>query len=80
MNPMGMMNHPIMKLMNAYRGGQNPMQVLSSLSGNNPVFGQGMSMIQGKTPEQIRQMADNMARQRGLDARQIAQQFGFPIR
>jgi hypothetical protein len=38
-----------------------------------------MQMLQGKTEAQQREMAENMARERGIDLNQLAAQFGIKL-
>ena len=69
-----------MQLFQAVQNGANPHMIAMQLAQNNPVFKQALQMANGKTPEQIRDMAANMARQRGMDINQIAQQMGIPFK
>jgi transposase-like protein len=46
---------------------------------NNPQVRQVMQMMNGKTPEQLRQMANNMAAERGTTVEDIARQLGIQI-
>lgn len=62
-------------MMQAVMQGQNPMQMLSQQSANNPQLQQFYKMVNGKSPDQLRQMADNMLRQRGTSYEEAAQQF-----
>lgn len=56
--------NPLMMLIQAMRGGGNPTEALSQMSGN-PAVARGMEMIQGKSSEQLEQLARNMAKERG---------------
>lgn len=55
----------------------NPMQVLSGLSGQNPAIRQMIPMIQGKNSQQLRQMAENMCRERGMTYDQAVEKLGL---
>ena len=68
------MINPLQILQMAQRG--NPQQIAMQLAQQNPAFRQAMQMMNGKTPEQIRDMAFNMAKQRGVDLNQMARQMG----
>ena len=46
---------------------------------NNPMM-QLMQSMQGKSPDALRQMAMNIAKERGIDLDQFAQQFGMKIK
>lgn len=74
------MNNPITMLMQMAQRGGNPMQMLQQMAGNNPAAQQTLRMIQGKSPAQMRQVAENMARERGIDLNEMARRMGLPIR
>lgn len=71
------MNNPIAMLIQAAQGGGNPIQIISQMAGGNPIMSQGLKMIQGKSPDQIRQMAENMARERGTTAEDVLRDLGL---
>lgn len=61
------------------RNGGNPMQMLQQMAGQNPQAAQAMRLIQGKKPQQLRQIAENMAKERGVDLNQMAHQMGITL-
>lgn len=71
------MNEILMMLIQVLRTGGNPMQAVISMAKGNPIMQQGANMIAGKSPEQVEQMARNMANQRGVDIDQMLQQLGL---
>ena len=73
------MNNPMMSMLQMAMGGMSPMQYLQQRMGQNPQISQAMNLIQGKTPEQLHQIADNMAKQRGTTVEEIARQYGLPM-
>lgn len=73
------MNNPTMAMIQAAMSGMHPAQYLQNMAGRNPMVTQAMNLIQGKTPEQLQQIADNMAKQRGTTVDEIARQYGIPI-
>ncbi len=75
-NPM--MNHPIFQVMNAMRTG-NPVQIMQQAAGRNPIAAQTLQAIQGKAPGQLRQIAENMAKEKGIPLDQLAGQFGLTL-
>lgn len=77
MNPMN--NNPFMALMQLARSGGNPMQMLSQMAGRDPRAAQAMRLIHGKSPQQLRQVAENMAKERGITLDEIAQQMGVNL-
>lgn len=68
-----------MQILQAVRNGANPNQIAMQLARSNPAVQQAMQMMSGKTPDQVRDMAYQMARQRGVDLNQIAQQWGIRL-
>ena len=72
--------NPMMMMLQAMQNGMNPMQWMQQ-QGGNPQMQQLMQMVQGKSPQELRGIAANMAKQRGLNygdlEQQIAQRFGF---
>ena len=73
------MNNPVMMLLNAARNGGNPMQLMQQMAMQDPRIAQAQQMMQGKSPQQLRQMAENMARERGTTVQDIAQSLGIRI-
>lgn len=71
MNPMAM----LMQMMRTRNG--NPAPLLEQLARQNPAMRQAMDMTRGKSPQEIRQIADNMARQRGTTVEDILHRMGF---
>ena len=74
------MSNPMMSMIQMAMGGMSPMQYLQQRMGQNPQIAQAMTLIQGKTPEQLHQIADNMAKQRGTTVEEIARQYGIPLK
>lgn len=73
------MNNPTMAMLQMAMSGISPIQYLQQRMGQNPQIAQAMNLIQGKTPEQLHQIADNMAKQRGTTIEEIARQYGLPM-
>jgi len=71
------MNEILTMLIQTMRSGGNPMQAVASMAKGNPIMQQGANMIAGKSPEQVEQMARNMASQRGVDIDAMLQQLGL---
>ena len=55
----------------------NPMMAMLQMARNG---GNPMQMLQGKNPQQLRQTAENMAKQRGTSVEEIARQLGIPMK
>ena len=71
------MNNPLMQLISMTRQGNNPMQLIQQMAANNPQAAQAMKIMQGKSPEQLKQIATNMAKERGMTIEQVIQQLGI---
>ena len=73
-----MMNSPLQLIQMVQRGG-NPQQLVMQAAQNNPILRQAMQAVNGRTPEQVRDMAYQMARQQGIDLNQLARQLGIKL-
>lgn len=71
------MNNAFSMMVRAYRSGGNPLDMARGMLAGDPRFQQAEQMIRGKSPEQIRQMVENMCKERGTTPEQIAQQIGL---
>ena len=72
-SPFDVITHsPIMQLANLARAGQNPMRLIQQLSGQNAPIMQCLNLIQGKNEAQLRTMAQNLAKERGIDLNRLA--------
>lgn len=69
----------VMQIIQLYKGGGDPMQILSQMAQTNPQMGQAMKMLEGKSPQQIQNMVQNMAQQNGVDLNTLAQQYGLKL-
>ena len=69
----------IMQMMQMIRGSRNPQQTMIQMAQQNPGLNQAMQMVNGKTPDQMRQMAMQMAQQRGVDLNALAAQMGIQL-
>lgn len=73
------MNNPMNMLMQMMQGGKMNPQQMMGMFGNNPMFQQAQKMMQGKTPEQMKEVINNVAKQKGINTEQLnqmIQQFG----
>ena len=67
------------QIASAVRNGMNPNRLAMQLAQRNPAVHQAMQAINGKTPEQVRDMAQQMAAQRGIDLDQLTRQLGIKL-
>ena len=71
-----MSNNPFFQLANMARNGGNEMQMLR-MAAQNPQAARAINMIQGKTPQQLQQIATNMAQEIGTTPQEIARSLGL---
>lgn len=80
-NPMQMLQgltaSPAVQIFTAFRRGENPVKLMQQMAGGSPQIAQALQIISGKSPQQLQQIATNMARERGLDVSQIMQGLGL---
>lgn len=62
-----------MQMMAMLQQSNNPMQMLQSMASQNPIMGRALQMGQGKSVQDLQNIAQNLARQRGMDANQFNQ-------
>lgn len=75
----GIQNNHIMKIAQMMKSGSNPQALIQQMmGGNNPQMQQIMSMMNGKSPEQLGNEIKDMANQKGIDIRQLTQAIGVP--
>ena len=85
-NQNNMMINPMAQMLDIFwqmsGGGQNPQAAMAQMFGNNPNYQRAMQMIQGKSPQELQQVAVNLAGQRGISREQMQQmmsQFGINL-
>lgn len=50
-------------------------QMANQMLKNNPLFQRAMQMAQGKSEEELKQIANNLCKQRGIDIDEAYKQF-----
>ena len=73
------MNNYIQQINAMLNQGINPQQIAMQLAQRNPSYRRAMQMINGKTPDQIYDMAQQMAQQQGVNLQHFAQQLGVNL-
>lgn len=71
-----MMNNPLVSLLGLVRNGGNPQVILNQIAQTNPQVRQAMQMMQGKSNDELRQMAMNMAKEQGVNINDVLRQIG----
>lgn len=74
-----MMNNNPMQMFQALQHSANPQQMVLQMAQRNPSIQRAMKMINGRTPEQIYDMAQQMANQYGQNLQQLAQQLNVRL-
>lgn len=69
-------NNPLALLMQAAQSGGNPVAMIQQMAAQNPQMAQAFRLIQGKDARQLQAMAQNIARERGIDLNEVAQSLG----
>ena len=64
-----------MQIIQAVQRGANPNQLMMQLAQSNPAIRQAMQLVNGKTPDQIRDMVQQRAQQMGVDLNQFEKQW-----
>lgn len=57
----------------------NPDQMIMQVLQNNPQFRQVYNIIQNKTPDEIKQYAQNLCKTQNIDINSLAKQFNIPL-
>ena len=71
------MNNPITQLISIAKKGGNPMQLAQQIARSDPQMAQAIKMLDGKSPQQLRQMATNMCKEMGTTPEAFARQLGL---
>lgn len=69
--------NPMQMIRDQFMRGMTPTAILERMAG--PQANQARQIISGKNPNQLREIATNMAKQRGVDLNSLAQQMGIKI-
>lgn len=69
----------MMQMMQQIGRGGNPAQMMQSMMQsqlqNNLLFQRAQEMAKGKSPDELKQIAQNLCKQRGIDIDQAMEQF-----
>lgn len=71
--------NPMQMIVNQVMNGMSPSALLNKMSVSSPQIRQAKTLISGKNQDQLRDIATNMAAQRGIDINNLAQQLGIQI-
>ncbi len=68
-----------MQIFNAIAKSANPNQMLMQYANQNPAIREAMQMVNGKTPNQVKQMAESIAQQRGINLSVFMREMGIKM-
>lgn len=79
-NPMAnmMQNNPIFQMINMMKNGGNPQQLVQQMMGQNKEFGNIVNSLNGKDQNQVNEMIANMAKEKGVNLKELAKNIGMP--
>lgn len=60
-----------MQILQMLNNSQNPEAMLQQIASQNPLMQRAMMMAQGKSPQEIRAIAINLAQQQGMTAQDV---------
>jgi len=73
------MNNVLNVMLRHIQGGMSPQAVLGQMANSDPRAAQALQMIQGKSADELRTMAQNMARELGTSVERVAQSLGLRL-
>lgn len=65
------------QFMQMMRNGGNPQQMINQLASSNPQYKQIIDSMMGKSPEEMRQYTENLAKERGVDLQKLMNNLGI---
>lgn len=67
------------QMINLLTKAKDPMNLLQQMSSNNPQLKRVIEVVNGKSPQELRQYVENTAKTQGVDLNQLAQKLGLQI-
>ena len=67
-------------IFNQIMGGIDPVQALQKTGIMNPQTATALNILNGKSPQQLQEIATNMCRERGTTPQAVAQSLGIKIK
>lgn len=66
-----------MQLLNAIRNGGNPQALFNQIAQGNPQMAQVLNSLKGKSNDEMRQYAENLAKERNVNLEQLINNLGL---
>lgn len=70
-------NNPLGALLGMARSGGNPRAMVQQMARTDPRMAQFMQMVDGKSPQQLQQLAASIATERGIDLNAFVNSLGM---
>lgn len=71
------MNNPFVMLAQLVQSGGNPTAMINRMAQQNPQIAQSMQMLSGRRPQELQQIAQNLAQQKGIDLNTVIRGLGI---
>ena len=68
-----------LQMFNMLSQAKNPMGLLQQMSSKNPQLKRVLEVVNGKSPQELRQYVENTAKTQGVDLTQLAQNLGLQL-
>lgn len=68
-----------LQMFNMLSQAKNPMGLLQQMSSKNPQLKRVLEVVNGKSPQELRQYVENTAKTQGVDLPQLAQKLGLQL-
>lgn len=68
-----------LQMFNMLSQAKNPMGLLQQMSSKNPHLKRVIEVVNGKSPQELRQYVENTAKTQGVDLTQLAQKLGLQL-
>ena len=68
-----------LQMFNLLSKAKDPMNLLQQMISNNPQLKRVVEVINGKSPQELRQYVENTAKTQGVDLAQLAQKLGLQL-
>ena len=68
-----------LQMFNMLSKAKDPMALLQQMSSSNPQLKRVIEVVNGKSPQELRQYVENTAKTQGVDLSQLAQKLGLQL-
>lgn len=68
-----------LQMFNLLSSSKNPMNLLQQMSSKNPSLKRVFEVVNGKSPQELRQYVENTAKTQGVNLSELAQKLGLQL-